>query len=343
MASLFFQCKNQEVSTEEINQLRIIQKMEAQEPVVIGFIGGSITEGTAATAVRNRYANKVVNKLKLKYEYDNIQLVNAGIGATTSGIANYRVYNDLLNKSPDLVFVDFSVNDPRSDKATETYEGLIRQIRNQAEVVSLIFTNKNFINAEEQHRKITDYYRIPTLSIKDTLENLLHLGLKWEDFYNDVVHPNDNGHELISNMIVDKLSFMKYDHHQNKVPLTENKYQNTKMVYANELSINQHTNYKLVSDSPRFGSAYRALIDNSLIEFDFEGEYLSMLCLRNSGSKSVEVTIDGKSYLINTYIENERGYQAVFDFGKVGTGKHNVTITNQGNFEFNAFMAYSTK
>jgi hypothetical protein len=51
--------------------------------------------------------------------------VNAGIGATDSDYGSLRAQRDVLSKNPDLVIIEFAVNDIGGDTTLDdTYEGL---------------------------------------------------------------------------------------------------------------------------------------------------------------------------------------------------------------------------
>ncbi|MDY6313894.1 MAG: SGNH/GDSL hydrolase family protein, partial [Clostridia bacterium] len=62
----------------------------------IGFLGGSITEGAGASAIKNRWATKVVNEyFKENYSNKNVIEMNAAIGGTGSEYGMQRVVKDL--------------------------------------------------------------------------------------------------------------------------------------------------------------------------------------------------------------------------------------------------------
>ena len=102
------------------------------ERLTVGFIGGSITQGFSATEPDKCYAARTFGWLKKVFPNTEFDYVNAGIGATDSQFGAARVQEDLLQRLPDLVFVEFSVNDHSTPHFCETYEGLVRQIYGSA-------------------------------------------------------------------------------------------------------------------------------------------------------------------------------------------------------------------
>ena len=100
------------------------------EKLTIGFFGGSITQGCLATEHERAYSYRVFQWWKDTFPQAEISYVNGGIGGTTSYFGASRIWQDLLVYQPDVVVVDFSVNDREGQEAffQETYEGVIRRI-----------------------------------------------------------------------------------------------------------------------------------------------------------------------------------------------------------------------
>ena len=80
-------------------------------PITVGFLGGSITQGSLATKPENCYAYRVYRWWQETFPLSEITFINAGIGGTTSQFGVARVEEDLLTFQPDFVLTEFSVND----------------------------------------------------------------------------------------------------------------------------------------------------------------------------------------------------------------------------------------
>ncbi len=196
------------VSSGDLSRLReVIQKAERGEPITLGFIGGSITEGAKATIPEHRYVNLTARWWKETFPKANITVVNAGIGATNSIYASLRATRDLLSLQPDLVFVDFAVNDKASPELAESYEGLIRQILvspKKPAVVLLFMTRNDGVNAQEWQAKIGNLYHLPMISYHDALWPEVQSGrLPWSQIGADYIHPNDTGHAYLAKFIAE--------------------------------------------------------------------------------------------------------------------------------------------
>ena len=201
----------------------VLRRASAGEPVCIGFIGGSITQGAAATDDSGCYAALVYKWLRENFAASKVKYVNAGIGATTSQFGAARVEDDLLKYDPDLIVVEYSVNDndefpnDRREFFKETYEGLIRRILNhkngngRSPAILIVHSVRydDGSNEEEIHSMVGAHYGIPCISMKELVydkirENREGLG-KFGDITADMLHPNDLGHRIVAKHITDYL------------------------------------------------------------------------------------------------------------------------------------------
>lgn len=176
----------------------VLKKAREGRPVTVAVIGGSITQGASASRPEYRYGERLAEWWRTRFPTSSVVSVNAGIGATGSSYGALRAARDLLARRPDLVVVEYAVNDPNTRESAETLEGLVRQILGQPNrpAVMLLFTmDRNGHNAQEWHGKVGAHYHLPMVSFRDALWPEIQAGrLKWEDVEADAVHPNDRGH-----------------------------------------------------------------------------------------------------------------------------------------------------
>lgn len=189
---------------------KVVSKAQGRESIKVGFIGGSITAGSLSSTPQTCYAYLVYRWWKEKFPMSDMEYINAGIGATTSQLGVARVDKDLLNYEPDVVFVEFSVNDQDEEKYSETYEGLIRRILSSPSNPAVIIINNvvydNGWNAQKIHNQIGRYYELPIVSIKDSIyKEVEKENLKAESITPDFLHPNDLGHKLVADVITNLL------------------------------------------------------------------------------------------------------------------------------------------
>lgn len=226
---------------------RCMQKAERGGELTIGFLGGSITQGCLATEHEKCYAYLVFEWWKKSFPKAEFFYVNGGIGGTSSFFGVSRAVTDVLMYQPDVVIVDFSVNDDANAFFQETYEGVIRKILNCKSRPAVILLNNVFYdtgeNAQEYHNAVGDWYYIPHVSIKDTLYQKMKAGMYTrEELTQDGLHPNDKGHELVAAEIISLLSRVKECRNEQEaevslpVPMTQNAYENAKRLTIREIS-----------------------------------------------------------------------------------------------------------
>lgn len=190
----------------KVRVANVIKKMKSGEEVTVGYIGGSITQGTSA-GNELCYARLTTNYLEEMYPDAKINYVNAGIGATGSYIGVHRVTDDLLSQSPDLVFVEFSVNDTTefTDRNKESYDSLLRTIWNSSKnpaIITVATTQEDGTSFQEQHAEIVKHYDLPMISYRNTiLDTIEHGDITWKDISGDNIHPNVPGHKIVAQLL----------------------------------------------------------------------------------------------------------------------------------------------
>ena len=100
------------------------KKLKSGKPATIVYFGGSITEQPGWRIQSEKY-------FKEKFPKSKIKAVNSAIGGTGSYLGAFRAKRDVIEHSPDLVFVEFAVNDSSTppQNVIESMEGIVRQIR----------------------------------------------------------------------------------------------------------------------------------------------------------------------------------------------------------------------
>ena len=118
------------------NEVREEPEIPAEkETYTIGFIGGSLTEGGSA------WIRMTKLYLEEKMPDKEIVTINAGKGGTRSNYGVARFMEDIGQYNPDLVFIEFSVNDCGNDyDLYSAYaEAMLRQCLALPKVPAVIF------------------------------------------------------------------------------------------------------------------------------------------------------------------------------------------------------------
>ena len=160
--------KNSIVSKGDISRIvQVMNKAKNGQDICVAFLGGSITQGCNATKFEECYASRTYKWFKDTFNNVNVEYVNAGVGATGSIIGVHRVEEQVLSKNPDIVFIDFAVNDKNTIYDKIAYESLIRRIlstQNPPAIIEVFMTNFDGSNVQEQQIEIGRKYKIPMIS-----------------------------------------------------------------------------------------------------------------------------------------------------------------------------------
>jgi lysophospholipase L1-like esterase len=182
---------------------RAFAKARRGEPLTLGVIGGSITCGAIASSPDRGYVASVLAWWRASFPQSEMRLVNAGLSGTGSLYGAFRVQRDLLEAKPDVVIVEFAVNDAWIDGAA--YEGLLRQILarpNVPAVVLLFMMYDTGGGDQEMQSKVGAHYNLPMVSVRDALWPDIAAGhIRWHDYFVDNVHPNDAGHAFAARCV----------------------------------------------------------------------------------------------------------------------------------------------
>lgn len=191
-----------------------IEKARAGEDVTLAYIGGSITEGALASPNAKCYAQVSATAFAEKYGKDdgsNVHFVNAGMSGTPSSLGIVRYDRDVLGQMttgdhPDILFIEFAVNDYGECTNGGAYEGLIRRALKSGSAVVLVFSIfQSGRVLESTYKKYGEAYDLPMISMGDSIEKYF----KEEDFFSwyfgDTLHPNNTGYQLMSDCIMNMM------------------------------------------------------------------------------------------------------------------------------------------
>lgn len=187
---------------------RAIEKAQQGENVSIVYLGGSITEGASAVPKLTKcYAYLSAQLFAEKFMKDPAQLKyhNAGISGTPSLLGVTRCEQDVLAYQPDVVFVEFAVNDGSDTESRWAYESLVRKLleSDTQPAIILIFTVlEGGYNGQGHMQTIGKHYDLGMISVKDAIWPEIQKGtMKWSDYSGDYAHPTTRGHAFVADLV----------------------------------------------------------------------------------------------------------------------------------------------
>lgn len=212
--------------------LRVLEKAENGEDVYIATIGGSITEGAGASLYLNCYAYSFFTAFKKEFGRDggnNVHFINAGLSGTPSTLGVIRYQRDVIEKNeghkPDLVIVEFAVNDADDPTNGQTYEGLVRHVlqeESEPAVILLFSVFKSKWNLQDRLKPIGDYYDLPMVSVKDAVVPRLEDGSVTNyKYFSDEYHPTDYGHKIMRDCLMNLIRTIAEQEKEEPVAIPE--------------------------------------------------------------------------------------------------------------------------
>ena len=187
---------------------KVLAKMRAGEDVIIAAIGGSVTEGAGPASYTQGYAYQFKDLFINKYAADKskVKFVPAGIGGTPSPMGLIRYQKDVVNtagRTPDLLIIEFAVNDWLECSNTRAMEYLVRDALKNNTAVIMLYAAATYTNQQAQISPVADFYNLPQVSIS---EGLLNSGVNQEKdskiYYSDYVHPTSAGHTYMAKCLM---------------------------------------------------------------------------------------------------------------------------------------------
>lgn len=187
------------------------ERAEKGDNLNVIFFGGSLTWGAnASDPLITSYRGLMMDYLIKKYPKAHFNFVDAAIGGTGSSLGLFRLERDVMKFKPDLVFLDFTMNDGPDEvdpQKLASYEHLVREIvKSGSALQPVITTFKFFVDKPEapklplidDHTKLALAYGVPPANIHQAISKAVQakqadVAVLWPF---DGAHPDDPGYKL---------------------------------------------------------------------------------------------------------------------------------------------------
>ncbi len=300
-------------------------KIEAGKTIRIAYLGGSIT-AAAGWRVQSR------EWLEETYPNAKFEEIHAAIGGTGSDLGVFRLRNDVLRHKPDLLFVEFAVNDGGAlpERIHQAMEGIVRQTwkANPEIDILYVYTIKQDMLGDMQAGKmpraasamelIAEHYQIPSIhfgvkvAAMEKAGTLIFKGEKYTDataeepliFSTDGVHPlAETGHRLYTETIARSWPSLwkisgKTTPHQLFAPLRQDNWEHAKQIQISETMLTGDWE-KLPGDDAianRFArnmpQLFKAKSPGAALSFKLNGTMASVFDLVGPDGGQLEIKID---------------------------------------------------
>ncbi len=294
---------------------RAVVKARREGSVTIGYIGGSITMGGGASdKERTSWRALTTQWFREQFPEARVGEVNAAVPGTGSDLGAFRCQRDLLSGGPDLVFVEFAVNDGAlsEDRCLRGMEGIVRQIwraNPKADIAFVYTTSQHAAQAYgrgevpptvARHQRVADHYGIPKINVGRAFWERIQAGeATWEELLPDGAHPSDAGYaiyaEEVRRFLAERLTGEPAGPKSVlPEPLTKDPLEEVRLVDAWEIeapgwtreeeSLAGHYPHRLACNRPETTLTYR-----------FTGSFIGLYWLVAPDSGDIEWSVDGSA------------------------------------------------
>lgn len=302
----------------------------------IGYLGGSVTSGYGASNQETAsWRGLTTSWFRTNFPDAEISAFNAAVGSTGSYSAAFRYQREVAPKSPDVLFIEFAVNDyydkltyAQSLRAAESVVRAAYEYNPFAEIV-VILTADKWCRTEEYDcyralKNIAEAYDLMCIDIrKDFLA-----GLSDAEYANymcnssDGVHPNDAGYAKYFELIREKLerdiileSPKTVEMKSKKLPASnissEPLMMNGDSVRPDVIQLESNTGWQVKNETfstlgdRGYASVLTASQPGSEFSFNFFGTDIGLFIGRGSDCGKISVTVDnGTPVIIDSYRAN---------------------------------------
>ena len=319
-----------------------LKRAERGETLTVGVLGGSITAGAACSEPDKRYHGVLLEYLRRHYPKSRFSLVNAGIGATDSIYGAFRAERDLLSKRPDLVILEFAVNDTDASQWASSYEGTVRQILTRGcPLIQLFMTRDLQHNCQRFQEVIGRHYGLAAVSLQDAVMPELMSGkVRWDQLSPDAIHPNPATHTFTGKLLCalfDRIAALpERPAAALPEPLFSDEFQHTFLLERDTFQPGEHDGWEETpgaeSQNYWFRRRWFASRPGSTMRFAFEGTslWISYLGIQGvAGRVSVRVD-DGAPVMLEGYFPHDWADPKqlwVPAVSGLAQGKHQAVVT----------------
>ncbi len=315
--------------------------------VVIGFMGGSITEAHREGNWPYFIANWFMRR------FPDVELVweNAAIGGTGSLSGAMRARRDLIDRGCDLVFVEYAVNDGPGEESFRTREGLLRQLLAEERDVVLMHTYCQGMYEEMTAGKVpasiaeleqlAEHYKLSSVWSGLHAMNEQRAGrMSWEAWLPDGLHPEALGSSVYAEPVIELLESeaasaggaMIPCGANRPAPLNANHFEHIGVVPWEAVRFEGPWAEMREVILPWYRMAHATAADGAKLTLEFEGRALCAMINFGKMSGVLEYSFDGGEKREFTgcrdwYVPDKHYCYPVLFGDDLGPGKHTFELT----------------
>jgi hypothetical protein len=302
-------------------------KIQKGESIRVAYLGGSIT-------AQSGWRVYSLEWMKEKFPQAKFEEIHAAIGGTGSNFGVFRLHEHVLQFKPDLLFVEFAVNDDGADadRIVRAMEGIVRQTWEDNPYVDICFvytikgdfleteTNGQLPKSAQAMEKVADKYGIPSVNFGFEVAQQVKEGkLIFANpdskeingvpvFCPDRVHPYvETGHKIYKSVLarsfetIKKEKTAKAKKHKLPKPIDSEYFSDTRMLDFTNAELSNNWEIIPVKEDERFNGfgrflnqVGRACNTGETIAVHFKGKAIGVYDIMGPDAGKVAVEIDGE-------------------------------------------------
>lgn len=279
---------------------------EKKKDLTIAFSGGSISRGSNGKCVlEDNYTALVCRALAGRFPERKIVNVNLSADSADSFIGLSIADKKIDEVKPDIVFVEYAVNNDVDMEHIISFESLVSRYYNSGSkpaVILVLLINQAFFTSQGYMKMVGKQYGLPVISVADSLKKLLEdRVIDWQTYSDDNIHPNEWGFRFIADSIMFYFDSMKKDPKDEEIvkisPVYSLDYENFRVVPADSEEI-EYKGYAATDGTGFFEHCLtlKEKNDSSYIKFSSKFRFLFTAYIHDKTDRfsDAEIYIDGE-------------------------------------------------
>ena len=353
------------------------KKLTSDKKLKVVYFGGSVTNGYGASNQEKTSWRALIGQwLKNTFANAEVTNINRSTGETGTYLGSYRFERDVVGADPDLVIIEYSINDYYSGntyaEAASQYEAIVRGIRQklpECDIVTILVTEKGLANGQlhtqaQAHEDVSIAYKIPTVHVGRALSMQLLNSAgadQWSNYSIDTVHLNDKGNSFYYEVIKEFMTACLVDYkHSGKIVKHTIPAQQCDVLHNGNVTVIEPTAAVLTRSEALGGKGVRIVNDyygvgnyecyflsdnkDDVIVIEFTGTELVMLKSAD-GIDKFKVKVDDGKYTTKSLVGlNDLALNPTILASGLSSGKHTVYIkpvntSGRGSIKIAAFYS----
>ncbi len=196
------------------------KKITQDKNVNVLYFGGSVTAGYGGNI--GGWRGITMSWFKATFPDTTFNFTNTAVGESGTFLGTYRLQDDVLSQNPDLIFIEYAINDTykgsTKEEAALQYETVVRELKAalpNCDIITILVTDRtraevlpDLYPTAAGHEEIAAKYGISTINVGaalvDSMTNPAD-NTEWYSYFLDTVHPKNAGYYAYYKVIVEYL------------------------------------------------------------------------------------------------------------------------------------------